>query len=166
MRAPSDRYQRNLLLQLHYREVPGSRIGDVLAEVDSHVAETGDDPNETFGPPRQYAATIAPRRPSDRRRQLRIFMEVLAGGVAGWLLAVAVINLVQGHQTTYSLPTWSILTAGLVVSGFVITATRWSRERIIDPRTGEAMAPSQGVAFTIVVGAVLACVAVLALFLR
>ncbi|MGY1837325.1 hypothetical protein ACI79P_19730 [Blastococcus sp. SYSU DS0510] len=32
----------DLLLRLRLRDVPGTRIGEVLAEVQSHVAETGE----------------------------------------------------------------------------------------------------------------------------
>lgn len=32
------------------RVVPGDRIGEIVAEVDSHVAETGEEPDDAFGP--------------------------------------------------------------------------------------------------------------------
>jgi hypothetical protein len=37
--------------------VPGERIGQILAEVEAHVADTGADPVEAFGEPGEYAAT-------------------------------------------------------------------------------------------------------------
>jgi acyl-CoA synthetase (NDP forming) len=49
----------DLLLALRLRDVPGTRIGEVIAEVQSHVAETGEDPRQAFGTPKEYAAEVA-----------------------------------------------------------------------------------------------------------
>ena len=49
----------DLLLRLRMRDVPGARIGEVLAEVQSHVAETGEHPREAFGAPKEYADQVA-----------------------------------------------------------------------------------------------------------
>ena len=37
-------YLDNLLIQLRLRDVRGDRIGQILAEVETHVADTGLDP--------------------------------------------------------------------------------------------------------------------------
>ncbi|WP_019853004.1 hypothetical protein [Actinopolyspora mortivallis] len=55
----AEKYRDELTFALRMREVPGDRIGDVLAEVDSHVTETGQDPVEAFGAPGEYAARVA-----------------------------------------------------------------------------------------------------------
>jgi len=34
-------YRDNLLIQLRLLDVPGERIGQILAEVETHVADTG-----------------------------------------------------------------------------------------------------------------------------
>ncbi|MHB1472081.1 MAG: hypothetical protein ACYDDU_12705 [Dermatophilaceae bacterium] len=52
-------YLDNLLLQLRLRDVPGERIGQILAEVETHVVDTGLDPVVAFGEPGEYAATYA-----------------------------------------------------------------------------------------------------------
>jgi uncharacterized membrane-anchored protein len=52
-------YHENLLIQLRLRDVPGDRIGQILAEVETHVADTGLDPVDAFGEPGEYAATYA-----------------------------------------------------------------------------------------------------------
>jgi len=49
------KYRDQLVLALRAQEVSGDRVGEVLAEVETHVAETGEDPQEAFGPPRDYA---------------------------------------------------------------------------------------------------------------
>lgn len=52
-------YVDQLVLELRARDVPGTRIGQVVAEVETHLAETGDDADDAFGPPGRYAETIA-----------------------------------------------------------------------------------------------------------
>ena len=52
------RYVERLVLELRQRDVPGDRIGEVVAEVEAHVAESGETPEEAFGPPGEYAAHI------------------------------------------------------------------------------------------------------------
>ena len=51
-------YTRRLILALRLKDVPGDRIGEIVAEVESHVADTGEDPVEAFGTPRAYAASL------------------------------------------------------------------------------------------------------------
>lgn len=46
------------ILELRLRDVPGARIGDRLAEVESHCIETGTDPEEAFGDAREYAREV------------------------------------------------------------------------------------------------------------
>lgn len=53
------KYRDGLMMALRMRDVRGDRVGEVLAEVETHVAETGEDPREAFGEPREYAARIA-----------------------------------------------------------------------------------------------------------
>ena len=63
-------YSTRLLLALRERNVPGPQVAEALAEVESHVAETGEEPESAFGPPRQYAdAVAAALSPADRHRR-------------------------------------------------------------------------------------------------
>lgn len=59
MSTDLETYRARLLLALRMRDVPGVRIGEALAEVDSHVAETGEDPRDAFGDPVAYADRLA-----------------------------------------------------------------------------------------------------------
>lgn len=47
------RWCDDFVLELRLRDVPGARIGDHLAEVESHCIETGTDPEEAFGDARE-----------------------------------------------------------------------------------------------------------------
>ncbi|GAA2338773.1 hypothetical protein GCM10009854_13880 [Saccharopolyspora halophila] len=52
-------YRQDLLVALRLHEISGERVGEVLAEVEAHVDETGEDPVEAFGTPREYARQVA-----------------------------------------------------------------------------------------------------------
>jgi non-ribosomal peptide synthetase component F len=49
-------YTQALTTQPRLRKVPGKAIGQIVAEVESHVRETGEDPVEVFGQPGSYSA--------------------------------------------------------------------------------------------------------------
>lgn len=53
-------WRQDLVLALRLRDVPGVRIGEVLAEVEAHCADSGQGPGEAFGDPDAYAAELAP----------------------------------------------------------------------------------------------------------
>ncbi|GAA2338769.1 hypothetical protein GCM10009854_13870 [Saccharopolyspora halophila] len=53
------KYHDDLLAAMRFHEISGERAGEVLAEIDAHVSETGEDPNEVFGRPRDYAKQVA-----------------------------------------------------------------------------------------------------------
>jgi hypothetical protein len=52
-------YRQDLLVALRLHEISGRRVGEVIAEVEAHVAETGEDPVDAFGTPREYAQQVA-----------------------------------------------------------------------------------------------------------
>lgn len=52
-------YRQDLLVALRLHEISGERVGEVIAEVEAHVEETGEDPVEAFGTPREYARQVA-----------------------------------------------------------------------------------------------------------
>lgn len=77
-------YTKALTTQLRLRKVPGKVIGQVIAEVESHVRETGEDPVEVFGQPGTYSAQYSGGRK--------------AGGRIGWstLRAAAATTVAVG----------------------------------------------------------------------
>lgn len=54
-----DKYTDDLHKALRFHEISGERMGEVLAEVEAHVTETGEDPVDAFGRPRDYARQVA-----------------------------------------------------------------------------------------------------------
>ncbi|GLW11976.1 hypothetical protein Misp01_71040 [Microtetraspora sp. NBRC 13810] len=53
------KYRDDLRVALRLRDISGARVGEVLAEVEAHVAETGEDPVAAFGSPKEYAAKVS-----------------------------------------------------------------------------------------------------------
>ena len=51
------------ILEARLQDITGRGIGDALAEINSHVVESGQSPDEAFGDPRQYARTLAKDAP-------------------------------------------------------------------------------------------------------
>lgn len=53
----------DFVIELRLAEVPGGVIGDRLAEVETHCAESGESAQEAFGDPLAYARTLAAEAP-------------------------------------------------------------------------------------------------------
>jgi hypothetical protein len=108
-------YLRRLRTELRARGVPGGRIGEVLAEVDTHVADTGEDPASAFGPPEGYAARIAEETGATPEASTSTARRFLTGVpiTAGTLLAVeGVVGLVRDRAAAVTL---AVLLAALLL---------------------------------------------------
>ncbi len=144
-------YRTQLLLALRLRDLPGPRIAEVLAEVDSHAADSGEDPREAFGPPSEYAdQLLASWRPGARGgwRAMIGWRDVAIGVVAlggGWLLSDGVFATAAGGSSVLGLP--GLLSAALgialwcALAAWLLRTARRSDDRVLDPRTGVDMAP-------------------------
>jgi hypothetical protein len=145
-KTPVEAYQEKLTLALRLRDVTGARIGEVLAEVEAHTAETGEDPGEAFGPPKRYAAEIAsiegarvPRRrgPGDVLRPLGL--AVLSGAATAALID-GTFSLAGFEEPAWGLPPLLLLAVGLVLAGLTTAWVSWTTYRredpVRDPRTG------------------------------
>lgn len=131
-------YRDDLILALRLRDVPGDRIGEIVAEVESHVADSGEDPREAFGAPEQYAASFTGQA---RARWSRADVLVALGSLAGgWALADGLLGLVSGDPVV-PLPAWVLLGAAVAILAPVLRHLRHSASTARDPRTGEDLAP-------------------------
>jgi len=111
-------YLDNLLIQLRLLEVPGARIGQILAEVETHVADTGLDPVDAFGEPGEYAAAYAGSASASRERGWRSELGIAGvGATAGSAAFEGVFHLAGSVDLTVRLlGTWLATAAvGLVV---------------------------------------------------
>jgi len=62
-----DPWRDAFVLRLRLLDTRGAVIGDALAQVDSHCAETGEKPDAAFGDPDEYARTVAAALPATAR---------------------------------------------------------------------------------------------------
>jgi hypothetical protein len=141
MTVDTSSYRRDLVLALRARHVPGDRIGEIVAEVESHVSETGEEPTEAFGAPADYAATIAPDKGGSK---VTIWALTLSGAAVGWLIATSVFDLVEGDAKGLpaGIPAWATLIAAVVLWIPAVVAQMRRNSRVRDPRTGEWLTPS------------------------
>lgn len=130
-------YRQSLVLHLRLQEVPPERIGEIVAEVESHVAETGEDPTEAFGTPRAYAASL-----TDEHRKPPWWWSlttVVLAAAAGWLIGQGALAVLLG-EPYLGRSGWLWLATGVAVAvppAWMVG--RRSRE-VPDPRTGEPLA--------------------------
>ncbi len=101
-------YTEALTTQLRLRRVPGKVIGQVIAEVESHVRETGEDPVEVFGQPGSYSAQFAGRRtPVGRGRWLTLDDVTFTMFMVGALVMLnGVLNLGEIVHVTANVVSW------------------------------------------------------------
>jgi hypothetical protein len=146
-------YSNELLLALRMRAVPGPLIAEALAEVHSHVAETGEDPREAFGPPKAYADDLRAAL-GDIGNPIPLWRGVLSwrtaaygiGGAAGaWLSMDGALALSFSERGPLGLPAAFALLVGLVVlialTAGLVRLTRRNNDKVLDPRTGADMTP-------------------------
>ncbi|MHB1472082.1 MAG: hypothetical protein ACYCV4_00380 [Dermatophilaceae bacterium] len=104
-------YTQALTVQLRLRDVPGPVIGQIVAEVESHVRETGEDPIEAFGQPGSYSAQFAGRRrPVGRGGWLSLVDVTFTMAMVGvFVLLNGVLNLGEIVHVTANVVSWVAL---------------------------------------------------------
>jgi len=61
-----DEWRDTFLTEARLRNVPGTQIGEALAEIDTHCRDSGERPDVAFGDPVRYAETLVRDGPSAR----------------------------------------------------------------------------------------------------
>lgn len=118
-----DNYLDELRIALELRDAHDDHTADVIRQVQSHLADTGENPYEAFGDPRDYAQQHAPQS-SPMRFWPRIVVSVVLTVVGAGLLVNGIINLV-GERLILSgvSPIWGIVVGGLLIVAWIITLT-------------------------------------------
>jgi hypothetical protein len=101
----SDSYRDRLVVALRLRDIPGPRIGEVVAEVEAYTADSGQDPTEAFGPADAYADEIAAAlgRPARPRWRIRDLAWAYPPAVGALVLGDGVWGLVWGGPAELTL---------------------------------------------------------------
>ncbi|PFG37244.1 hypothetical protein ATL41_1998 [Flavimobilis soli] len=111
----------DFVVRLRLRDVPGDRIGDALAEVDAHCADSGETALEAFGDPTGYADSLdLPSEPDEAGVRRTLVGSGLQ--IAGLLLAPqAVGTLATGGRLPITAGAVTTLAVTLAVLAAVAT---------------------------------------------
>lgn len=132
-------WRDKLILALRLKDVPGTTIGEILAEVEAHVAETGETPEQAFGSPRDYArlrAEDVEKLPSHPKLGMTVRDTVLwiLCGIGGFISGTTAWAIGQGDDNVWSVSTWLMMPIGLVL--LLVPPKLIDQDIIVDPRTG------------------------------
>jgi hypothetical protein len=161
-------YRRELLVALRHKAVGSARIGEVIAEVDSHLLDTGEDPRAAFGDPGEYATAIADAEADNTRPRPQPNVTALRGFA---LAAVSFTSAALGIDAVADLlgqrdPSVLHLVLALIgVVAIVILGRQMYREHLamVDPRTGQPLrvaAPNAALLFCAAMVAAQVCIVV------
>jgi hypothetical protein len=148
-------YLDDLILELRMLDVPGEHIGQIEAEAENHLAESGQAPEVAFGPARNYARELWSREDRQLPGQVDTknpFALLVNGmGAADWAIALvsfvfttlgaaALLNgalaALFGVGTFLGLPAWVLMAVGVLLLGAFFLGARRLDDPIVDPRTG------------------------------
>lgn len=128
------RYLSDLTVALRLRNISGARIGDILAEIETHTAESGQSPREAFGDPKEYAKQFEPtpaeatgRRPWGRQT----WTGVLTTAIGAWLYTTGAFAGMDGNDVMGIPGWWACAIGGAVL---LITFSLIPIDAIVDPR--------------------------------
>jgi hypothetical protein len=110
------KWRDDLILQLRLKNVPDDRVGDILLEIDSHLAESGETPEDAFGEPKRYAASRAlARSDKDKNDTRNLIIVALGSGIGGILAASGAWGIGSGDDLFLNIPAWPGLIVGIAI---------------------------------------------------
>lgn len=134
------RWIDDMVVELRLRDVKGTAIGDAVASVESHCADSGETPGEAFGDPRTYAASLTfpeEDRAGDTIREWATVMAPVVVGLAGFSLATgAVTAMLDGDAVPV---TWGGIAAAVFLVVAAALLVRYLRV-LLDHGIGGALA--------------------------
>lgn len=137
------RYLSDLTIALRLRKISGVRIGEIIAEIETHLVESGQIARDSFGAPKEYARQFEPTVAEANGRLWGpvAYLGVITAGFGGWLLAGGVTSGMRG-ETELGLPGWWAAALGAVV--LLGTFCFIPIDAIIDPRRLNAQRYGRG----------------------
>lgn len=134
--AQHTKWRDALVFHLRMDDVPGDRIGDILLEVESHLAESGETPEDAFGDPKAYAqsrVTDADKEPDG----LGIFIIIALSFFGSMSYVSGAMGAGRESTSVYGINPWMLLVIGAAL--LLITALRLPDDLMRHPRTGKPM---------------------------
>lgn len=121
MPAPLDLHRKwrdELIYQLRLKDVSGNEIGNILCEVEEHIADTRETPEEAFGPAREYAAVRLAAFRDPNHNDFDTSRMLIAGlAFMGMLLYVSGAMSIGQQVNVLGMPPWIPLLAGATILG-------------------------------------------------
>jgi hypothetical protein len=125
-----DEWRDEFVTAARFQLLPGQQIGDALAEIDAHCTDSGQDPQQAFGDPAEYARTLAAGRRPARRRWLGVTGVARAlGGVGGLLILLDGLAAVR-DRTSATITAGQLCAIGvatIAIAAFVTPAVLGAR---------------------------------------
>lgn len=109
--TPDEEYAADLREILELRDVPAEAATQIVREVQSHVAESGEDPVAAFGTPGEYADNFAPKSRMARFWMLILSSVILASG-GTYVLITGVFALQAPGHDLWGLSPWIRIVIG------------------------------------------------------
>lgn len=117
------RWAEAVLLELRLQGVAGTTIAGVLAEVESHVVESGEDASSAFGDPVEFARSLD--LPADPRQDLTVTPAGAAHSAAQVLGALLLVGGAAALGSGGPAPiTWGLLASALAATLVALVAFR------------------------------------------
>ncbi|MGO2750474.1 MAG: HAAS signaling domain-containing protein [Pseudoclavibacter sp.] len=115
-----DDYGAELTEELQLRDVPHEAIERIVREVRSHLAESGEDPRDSFGSPQHYADQFVPRSWTRRMLWPIVALAGLLGAGAGFMLLSGAFGLIDPSAQLCGLaPGVRLAIGGVCLAGFI-----------------------------------------------
>lgn len=134
-RTEERRYLSDLTIALQLRDIPGDRIGEIVAEVEVHTAESGQRAADAFGPAKDYARQFEPADSRTRRPGWQTWAGALAAAIGAFLLVDGAFAG-MANEDVFGIPGWWACGIGVVV--LLVTSSLMPLNVVVDPRRPRA----------------------------
>ena len=113
-------WRDQLVLALRLRDVPGARIGEILAEVEEFCADSGVDAETAFGAPAAYAESLTTSE-GRARPSLREDLRTTGRALVGFVGLVVIMACVVDDGPDLAITVGWLLGLAVVLAGSVLT---------------------------------------------
>ena len=120
----SKRWRDDFTVTMRMQDASGEQIGDALATVDAHCAESGESAEDAFGDPTDYATTLVPEPVSGSGLGATFLVGIFMGLLGLLMVPRAVEDWAAGTQFAVTIGDLIVLAIVLGVSGAVMALPR------------------------------------------